>query len=205
MPPAGFFLDANLLVLLVVGSVDQELIAKHRRLRRFATEDYEKLLGLIARVERVFVTPNTLTETSNLLAQHRDPERSRFFDRLRFIIQESEEVVVASAVAASGNHIPNEQPLISPTTSHVLIGVVIPCEGKVNRMKREPTLSETSAPSGNLPAPPQPDNALGNVVNERLDKCRTSITPKFGLDLISKVTLATGKSRCTSRVSHHNS
>ena len=101
MPPAGFFLDANLLVLLVVGSVDQELIAKHRRLRRFATEDYERLLGLIARVERVFVTPNTLTETSNLLAQHRDPERSRFFDRLRFIIQESEEIVVASAVAAS--------------------------------------------------------------------------------------------------------
>ena len=95
MPPAGCFLDANLLVLLVVGSVDRELIAKHRRLRRFAVEDYERLLGLIARVERVFVTPNTLTETSNLLAQHRDPERSRFFDRLRFIIQESEEVVVA--------------------------------------------------------------------------------------------------------------
>ena len=101
MPPAGFFLDANLLVLLVVGSVGRDLIAKHRRLRRFATEDYEKLLELIAPVERVFVTPNTLTETSNLLAQHRDPERSRFFDRLRFIIQESEEVVVASAVAAS--------------------------------------------------------------------------------------------------------
>ena len=101
MPPAGCFLDANLLVLLVVGSVDQALIAKHRRLRRFAAEDYARLLGLIARVERVFVTPNTLTETSNLLAQHRDPERSRFFDRLRFIIQESEEVVVASAVAAS--------------------------------------------------------------------------------------------------------
>ena len=101
MPPVGCFLDANLLVLLVVGSVDRELIAKHRRLRRFAVEDYERLLGLIARVERVFVTPNTLTETSNLLAQHRDPERSRFFDRLRFIIQESEEVVVASAVAAA--------------------------------------------------------------------------------------------------------
>ena len=101
MVGAGCFLDANLLVLLVVGSVDRELIAKHRRLRRFAAEDYERLLGLIARVERVFVTPHTLTETSNLLAQHRDPERSRFFDRLRFIIQESEEVVVASAVAAA--------------------------------------------------------------------------------------------------------
>jgi hypothetical protein len=100
MTPAGFFIDANLLVLLVVGSVDRDLILKHRRLQRFAAEDYERLLKLLARVARVFVTPNTLTETSNLLAQHADPERSRFFDRLRFIIQESEEIVVASTDAS---------------------------------------------------------------------------------------------------------
>ena len=68
MPPAGCFLDANLLVLLVVGSVDQELVAKHRRLRRFAADDYEKLLGLIARVERVLVTPNTLADPMRLVS-----------------------------------------------------------------------------------------------------------------------------------------
>ena len=33
----------------------------------------------------------------------REPERSHFFDRLRFIIQESEEIVVASAVASSNS------------------------------------------------------------------------------------------------------
>ena len=103
MPPAGFFIDANLLVLLTVGSVDRDLIVKHRRLRRFAVEDYETLLNLIRQVDRVFVTPNTLTETSNLLAQHANPERSRFFDRLRFIIQESEEIVVASTVASQNS------------------------------------------------------------------------------------------------------
>ena len=103
MPPTGFFIDANLLVLLIVGSVDQDLIAKHRRLRRFAVEDYERLVNLIDRVDRVLVTPNTLTETSNLLAQHRDPERSRFFDKLKFIIQESKESVVASTVASRNN------------------------------------------------------------------------------------------------------
>ena len=103
MPPSGFFLDANLFVLLVVGSVGRDLIEKHRRLRAYSTEDYEILIDLLDRVERVFVTPNTLTETSNLLAQHAEPERSRFFDRLRFIIQESEEIVVASAVASSNS------------------------------------------------------------------------------------------------------
>ena len=103
MPPSGFFLDANLFVLLVVGSVGRDLIEKHRRLRAYSAEDYEILIDLLDRVERVFVTPNTLTETSHLLAQHREPERSLFFDRLRFIIHESEEIVVASAVASSNS------------------------------------------------------------------------------------------------------
>ena len=93
MPPTGFFIDANLLLLLIVGSVGRDLIAKHRRLRRFTVEDFDRLINLLDRVEQVLVTPNTLTETSNLLAQHRDPERSRFFDRLQFIIQESKEIV----------------------------------------------------------------------------------------------------------------
>ena len=101
MAPAALFIDANLLVLLVVGSVGRELIAKHRRLREYTGEDYDILVGVLSRVDRVLVTPNTLTETSNLLAQHAEPERSRFFDRLRGLIQETEEVVVASVQASS--------------------------------------------------------------------------------------------------------
>ena len=100
MPPIGFFIDANLLVLFVVGSVDKEFIAGHRRLRAFTSEDYEVLRELLGRVRLTFVTPNTLTETSNLLAQHREPERSLFLERLRVIIHESEEIVVASVEAS---------------------------------------------------------------------------------------------------------
>jgi len=103
MRQTGFYIDANLLVLLVVGSVGKYLISKHRRLRRFSHDDYDTLTGMIAKVDQVFVTPNTLTETSNLLAQHKDPERSLFFRRLRFVIEESEEVVVASKTASRNN------------------------------------------------------------------------------------------------------
>ncbi len=102
MTPSRFFIDTNLLLLLIVGSVGRDLIAKHRRLRRFTGEDFDNLINLLY-PEQVFVTPNTLTETSNLLAQHKEPERSRFFDRLKFIIQESKEVVVASTVASRNN------------------------------------------------------------------------------------------------------
>ena len=101
MPLTGLFIDANLLVLLVVGSEGRDLIAKHRRLDGYSANDYDILLDLVIQVEQVFVTPNTLTEASNLLAQHGEPERSRILRRLRYIVHESEEVVVASAVATS--------------------------------------------------------------------------------------------------------
>lgn len=104
MARAGLFIDASLLVLLVVGSVGRELISKHKRLRgAYTAEDYDILLNLISPVDRVFVTQNTLTETSNLLAQHAEPERSQLFDKLRTLIQESEEIVVASEDASSNS------------------------------------------------------------------------------------------------------
>ena len=60
------------MVLLVAGRTDRSLVTKHRRLREFTTEDYDRLVDLIIRFGTVFVTPNTLTEASNLLAQHGD-------------------------------------------------------------------------------------------------------------------------------------
>ena len=99
----GIFIDANLLVLLVVGMTDQALISKHRRLRRFMVEDYERLIELIRQAGQVFLTPNTLTEASNLLAQHPNPERSRFFEVLRRIIGKSEEIIVESKTASRNN------------------------------------------------------------------------------------------------------
>jgi len=109
--PTGWFIDANLLVLLVVGMTDRCLIAKHKRLKSFLEDDYERLVRQIARTAppeastepaagAVRVTPNTLTEASNLLAQHQAPERSQFFETLRFLIENSTEVVVASADAS---------------------------------------------------------------------------------------------------------
>lgn len=103
MPILGYFIDTNLLVLLVVGRVGRDLISKHSRLRAYTVEDYDLLINLIGRVERLYVTPNTLTETSNLLGQHGEPERSYFFAMLRSLIQSTEELVVASSVASSNS------------------------------------------------------------------------------------------------------
>ena len=101
MPPTGYFIDANLLVLLVVGNTDKALISKHRRLRGYSVEDYDTLINILSQAELIFITPNTLTEASNLLAQHGDPERSLIFDTFRGLIHDNIEVVVRSRVASS--------------------------------------------------------------------------------------------------------
>ena len=97
MPFDEAFIVTNLLVLFVVGSVDRELVDTHPRTQRFTPEDYDRLAGIIGALKRVLVTPNTLTETSNLLKQPRDKQA---IDRLRMLIEVSEEIVIASATAA---------------------------------------------------------------------------------------------------------
>ena len=53
----GYFLDANLLVLLVVGSESRDIIPRHRRLEHYSPEDYDILLDLLRDADRLFVTP----------------------------------------------------------------------------------------------------------------------------------------------------
>ena len=100
---AGLFIDSNLLLLLVVGRSSRDIIAKHKRLRQYTARDYDILLDLLADVDQVLVTPHTLAEASNLLAQHGEPERSRLFDQLRHLIHESKEVIVTGTDASSHN------------------------------------------------------------------------------------------------------
>ena len=98
MSPAGAFIDTNLLVLLLVGSVDRDLVARHRRTRNFFPEDYDRLTAMIDSLDRVFVTPNTLTETSNLLNESGD---RRLMTQLGLLTQQAVEVYVASQEAAN--------------------------------------------------------------------------------------------------------
>ena len=103
MPPRGYFVDSNLLVLFVVGTVRLDIIAKHARLEGYTAEDYDLLLELFGPVDKLFLTPNTLTEASNLLRQHGEPERSLLLEQLRALIRRSEEVVVASRDASDAD------------------------------------------------------------------------------------------------------
>lgn len=79
-------IDANVLVLLVVGSVDRQAIALHKRSRQFTEMDFDLLLETIAEFDRWVVTTSVLTEASNLLAHTHDELRGRLLAALgRFV------------------------------------------------------------------------------------------------------------------------
>ena len=104
MAKDGYFVDAMLLVLLVAGRTNPNIIGKHRNLSDYTASDFEVLVKLVGGPNGViWVTPNTLTEASNLLGQHGSPEREQLFDTLSTLINESQEVLIHSTQATENS------------------------------------------------------------------------------------------------------
>lgn len=76
----GVIVDANLLILLLIGQWRPERVATFRRTRnRFVAEDYDRVSELLDPLERIVTTPNILTEVSNLAGHLKSLERPSFF------------------------------------------------------------------------------------------------------------------------------
>jgi hypothetical protein len=100
MPPNPVALDANLLVLLVVGLASDTYVTQHKRLKAFTIADYQLLQGLLANTPEVFVSPHTLTEASNLIGQIAEPALSHIRRVFRQLLAKFTETTIASRKAA---------------------------------------------------------------------------------------------------------
>lgn len=67
MKTTALLIDANMLLLLVIGRVAREFVGQHKRLEQFGPEDVDLLQELVAESQRVTTTPNVWTEVSNLV------------------------------------------------------------------------------------------------------------------------------------------
>jgi hypothetical protein len=100
--PKTVALDTNLLVLLVVGLTNRNYIPVHGRLRAYTVADFDLLNELIGASAGVVVTPNTLTEASDLLRQKiREPARSEIAGVFQALIQKLHERYVSSVAAST--------------------------------------------------------------------------------------------------------
>ena len=56
-----------------MGSASRNYISKHKRLRAYAETDFDLLVAQLSVASAVLLTPNTLTETSNLVDHIGEP------------------------------------------------------------------------------------------------------------------------------------
>ena len=96
-------LDTNLLLLFIVGTASRKYIGMHKKLKSYTNEDFDLLLRLLSSADNIAVTPNTLTETSNLAAYISDPALTHILEVFRSLIMDNNtnECFVQSYVAAA--------------------------------------------------------------------------------------------------------
>lgn len=99
--PKSVSLDANLLVLLIAGFTDIRLIERHKNLSSYDADGFDLLVEKLQEFSEVVLTPNTLTEASNLLRQIGDPDRARLTLALRHYVQGRPERYVPSEEASN--------------------------------------------------------------------------------------------------------
>lgn len=92
----GLLLDSNLVVLLVVGAVSPECVARHRRTSAYTSDDFEILQRFCGFFARLVTLPNVLTEASDLLYDGREQALLR-----ALCIESWDETTVVSREAAA--------------------------------------------------------------------------------------------------------
>lgn len=102
---ASVLIDTNLLVLLVVGLTSERSIATHKRTQAYDIESFALLKRVIGAFPTTIVTAHILTETSNLIRQCREPDRSKLGRMLATLAGEAEERTVRREVSSRRRHI----------------------------------------------------------------------------------------------------
>ena len=95
-------LDTNLLLLYLAGMTDRRAVAKIRRLSAYTTGDFDRLARFAGAFNKFLFTPNTITETSNLLRSGaQTPAATAILDNMRLFLDRFGERYVPSSQAAS--------------------------------------------------------------------------------------------------------
>jgi hypothetical protein len=131
--------DANLLVLLVVGSASKEYIAKHKRLQDYTADDFELLGLIIAQFSDIVLLPHILAEVSGIARQIENPARARIQNALRTLIATASELPIPSTSGARRDEF-DELGLTDAVILHL-------CDMEVNGI--EPTLITTDTDLAN--------------------------------------------------------
>lgn len=88
--------DTNLILLLVVGLTNIQMIPAHGNLSGYTVEDYVSLSDSITAFSDIILLPHVLAEVSSLSRQIRDPYRTRIQEKLREFVELNGELLLPS-------------------------------------------------------------------------------------------------------------
>lgn len=91
----GIVVDANLLILLLIGSFDRNSISTFKRTAIYTIEDFDYLMRFLSHFV-VLITPNILTEAINLSETYNSQSSFRFFEYVKTFSNSIHEIYVDS-------------------------------------------------------------------------------------------------------------
>jgi hypothetical protein len=94
--------DTNLLILLFIGNYDIHEIEKNKRTTKYTQEDYYFLIKFLSNF-KLIMTPNILTELTDLCKPLNAKTSFSFFYYLAGLIQNLQEIYICSSEAIKGN------------------------------------------------------------------------------------------------------
>jgi hypothetical protein len=92
--------DANMLLVFVVGSVDHSMLGVAKRVKEYRPEDYDILYTYLSLFSEIILLPNTVSEVSNLLDQFTGERRRTCMELLAALTASRSETYIASDIAA---------------------------------------------------------------------------------------------------------
>lgn len=97
----AIILDTQLIVLFAVGHTARTIIEKHKNLTAFNVTDFDLLMLLLGAEPKLVLLPNTVSESANLLRQHREPERSNIMETFKVVVHCHRERYITSKAATA--------------------------------------------------------------------------------------------------------
>jgi len=77
--------DANMLLLFIVGSTNPQLLGVAKRVKEYRPSDYAILFTYLSTFSEIILLPNTVTEVSNLLGYLAPDRRQRCMELLALL------------------------------------------------------------------------------------------------------------------------
>ena len=92
-------IDANTVVVFVIGSIDPKLLGVAKRVKEYRQSDYDLIYSYLTFFSDVILLPNTITEASNLLDHLRGERRQDCMEFLASLVSLRTERYIPSTSA----------------------------------------------------------------------------------------------------------